>query len=394
MEGLAGPHAMTPSDLPAVLYCDDDALNLRVFDANFGQRFRILRCSSPNEALTVLEQRRGDIGVVISDQRMPGMSGVELLERARTLAPDAKRMLVTAYADLQAVVDAVNRGQVTRYFVKPWDRAEMLAALEDALKIARLELKIRQVEGRMMKAERLATLGQVTAGIAHELMGPVGYLSQNVVSLRRDMESIIAYVNKHLEEDPHPAVAETVKDLPALIGDLATGTEHLRQVANGLKAQARGDETEQAAEVSEVVSFAVKLARAEVRDRARLTSSGEQVRVLFGPVKLCQVLLNLIVNAAQAMEGVQRTGRIDVRWTQQDRWVTITVADNGCGIPLELQEKVFQPLFTTKPVGIGTGLGLSICKELVTQYGGKLQLTSVPGEGTEINITVLRAPMP
>jgi two-component system, NtrC family, sensor kinase len=111
-------------------------------------------------------------------------------------------------------------------------------------------------------------------------------------------------------------------------------------------------------------------------------------------VKLCQVLLNLIVNAAQAMEGVQRTGRIDVRWGQQDRWVTITVADNGCGIPLELQEKVFQPLFTTKPVGIGTGLGLSICKELVTQYGGKLQLTSVPGEGTEIKITVLRAPMP
>ena len=250
----------------------------------------------------------GRLASSLSDQRMPGMSGVELLERARTLAPDAKRMLVTAYADLQAVVDAVNRGQVTRYFVKPWDRAEMLAALEDALKIARLELKIREVESRMMKAERLATLGQVTAGIAHELMGPVGYLSQNVSALRRDIDQVIAYVNKHLAEDPDAAVSDTVKDLPALIGDLATGTEHLRQVAHGLKAQARGDETEQAAEIAEVVSFAVKLARAEVRDRARLTSSGEPVRVLFGPVKLCQVLLNLIVNAAQAMEGIGRPG--------------------------------------------------------------------------------------
>jgi len=385
---------MSPYDLPAVLYCDDDALNLRVFDANFGQRFRIFRCSSPNEALALLEQRRGEIGVVVSDQRMPGMSGVELLERARTLAPDAKRMLVTAYADLQAVVDAVNRGQVTRYFVKPWDRAEMLAALEDALKIARLELKIREVESRMMKAERLATLGQVTAGIAHELMGPVGYLSQNVSALRRDIEQVISYVNKHLEHDPDSAVSDTVKDLPSLIGDLGTGTEHLRQVAHGLKAQARGDETEQAAEVSEVVSFAVKLARAEVRDRARLTSSGDPVRVLFGPVKLCQVLLNLVVNAAQAMDGTGRPGRIDVRWATQDRSVIITVSDNGCGIPLELQEKVFQPLFTTKPVGIGTGLGLSICKELVAQYGGKLRLSSVPGQGTDIELTLIRAPMP
>ena len=165
-------------------------------------------------------------------------------------------------------------------------------------------------------------------------------------------------------------------------------------MAHGLKAQARGDETEQAAEISEVVSFAVKLARAEVRDRARLTSNGEPVRVLFGPVKLCQVLLNLIVNAAQAMEGIGRPGKIDVRWTTQDHNVVLTVSDNGCGIPVELQEKVFQPLFTTKPVGIGTGLGLSICKELVTQYGGKLKLSSVPGEGTDIEISLIRAPMP
>src|SRR5215217_3747926 len=158
---------MNPSELPAVLYVDDDALNLRVFDANFGQRFRIFRSASPSEALTLLEQRKGEIGVILSDQRMPGMSGVELLERARSLAPEARRMLVTAYADMQAVIDAVNRGQVTRYFVKPWDRADLLAALEEGLRVFALEQKLREVEGRMLQAERLATLGQVTAGIAH-----------------------------------------------------------------------------------------------------------------------------------------------------------------------------------------------------------------------------------
>ncbi|NPC68496.1 hybrid sensor histidine kinase/response regulator [Corallococcus sp. AB004] len=385
---------MNASDLPAVLYVDDDALNLRVFDANFGQRFRIFRCSSPNEALALLEQRRLEIGVVLSDQRMPGMTGVELLERARTIAPDAKRMLVTAYADMQAVIDAVNRGQVTRYFVKPWDRAELLAALEDALKIARLELRIREVEGRMMKSERLATLGQVTAGIAHELMGPVGYLTQNVSSLQRDMERVVQYVSRHLATDPDAEVSSTIEDLPSLIKDLSEGASHLRGVALGLRAQARGEDMEATADVAEVVSFAVKLARAEVRDRARLSSNGEPLRIVFGPVKLCQVLLNLIVNAAQAMEGTGRPGRIDVRWDARDEEVVLTVSDNGCGIPVALQEKVFQPMFTTKPVGIGTGLGLSICRELVMQFGGQLRLSSTPGEGTEIELVFKRALLP
>jgi C4-dicarboxylate-specific signal transduction histidine kinase len=283
---------------------------------------------------------------------------------------------------------------VTRYFVKPWDRGELLAALEDALKIARLELRIREVEGRMMKSERLATLGQVTAGIAHELMGPVGYLTQNVASLQRDMHGVVQYVSRHLAVDPNAEVSSTIEDLPALIKDLSEGAEHLRQVALGLRAQARGEDLENTADVAEVVSFAVKLARAEVRDRARLSSSGEAVRIVFGPVKLCQVLLNLIVNAAQAMEGTDRAGRIEVRWTVRDADVVLSVVDNGCGIPLELQERVFQPLFTTKPVGIGTGLGLSICKELVTQFGGKLRLASTPGEGTEIELTLQRAPLP
>jgi C4-dicarboxylate-specific signal transduction histidine kinase len=385
---------MNPSDLPAVLYVDDDALNLRVFEANFGQRFRIIRCSTPAEALTMLEQKRNEIGVVLSDQRMPGMTGVELLERARTLAPDAKRMLVTAYSDMQAVIDAVNRGQVSRYFVKPWDRAEVQAALEDGLRIARLELRIREVEGRMMKAERLATLGQVTAGIAHELMGPVGYLSQNVASLRRDLECVVQYASRHLAEDPDSEVASVLEDLPSLLSDLATGAEHLRQVALGLRGQARGEDMETTADVAEVVAFAVKLARAEVRERARITTMGDPVKVSFGPVKMCQVLLNLIVNAAQAMEGTGRPGRIDVRWTTKEQDVLLTVADNGCGIPQELLEKVFQPLFTTKPVGVGTGLGLSICRELVAQNGGAMKLSSTQGQGTEVEITLRRAPPP
>ncbi len=226
---------MNPSTLPAVLYCDDDALCLRAFERSFSQHFRIFPCSSPHEALALLEQQRGTIGAVISDQRMPGMSGVELLERARTLAPDARRMLVTAYADLKAMVDAVNRGQVTRCFFKPWDRAEMLASLEEALKFAHLELKLRELRRQMMETEHQARLGQVMASIAHVLTGPVDSLSPHLAALRRNIAPVIEYVNTHLAQDNDPNVAEIVKELPSLISDMETGLEHLRT----LMAQAR-----------------------------------------------------------------------------------------------------------------------------------------------------------
>jgi two-component system, NtrC family, sensor kinase len=383
---------MTAPFTHSVLYVDDDALNLRVFEANFGRRLPIILCSSAAQALEVLERRRAEIGVVLSDQRMPGMTGVELLERARTLAPEARRMLVTAYADMQAVVDAVNRGQVTRYFVKPWDRSDLQAALVDGLRVAAIEQRLREVEGRMLQAERLATLGQVTAGIAHELGAPVSYMSQNVASLRRDLGRLLEHLAPQLQQSP--ALVELTEDLPALLADLEEGARHLRSVTDSLKAQARGEDQEQSVDVSEVAAFVARLARPQLRERARLSAEGEPVYVRCGPVRLTQILLNLVVNAAQAMDGTGRPGRIELRWHASEEEVQLSVVDNGCGIPLALQQKVFQPLFTTKAVGVGTGLGLSICRDLVAQLGGTLGLRSVPGEGTRVDVTLRRAPAP
>lgn len=228
---------MSPYDLPAVLYCDCEVLLRRVFQAELGYRFRVFLCSSAQEALDVLEKRGDDIGVVVSELHMPFMNGAELLERVRTLAPHARRMAVTGCAPVRTVEDALNRGQVMRYFVKPWERAEMLAAIDEALKLVHEEKKRQEVASQMRQAERLATLRQVTADIADELQAPVSYLSLNVASLRRDLEQVIEYVNKHLAEDPDQDVSATLKDLPSLIADLEMGTDHLRAVVNGLKAQ-------------------------------------------------------------------------------------------------------------------------------------------------------------
>ncbi len=382
---------MRADDTPAVLYVDDEPINLRVFDANFRDRFKILTCQLPTEALAILANRGPEIGVLISDQRMPELTGVELLERAKEIAPDVLRMVITAYSDVQAVVDAVNRGRVTRYFVKPWIKEDLLAALEDAMRIYQLQSRLREIEARMLRSERLAAIGQVSAGIAHELMNPVAYMSQNIEALRAELKVLSSYITPKLQKERNQEVDQSLDELPRILNDIETGSKHIRQVALGIRGHARSEEEVTEADLADVAGFAAKLSRSEVKQRSRLVVEGPPVKVVGGPVKLCQILLNLIVNAAHALENTGRQGLIRVSWEVDGEHVRVIVKDNGCGIPEALQEKIFEPLFTTKAPGVGTGLGLAICRELVGRMGGQIQLHSTVGVGTTVELTLKKA---
>lgn len=383
---MTTPSATAPSPL-RVLYVDDESVNLRVFTANFQNRFPLVTAQSGEEALTLLHEQPHSFAVLITDQRMPGMSGVELLERAREIEPGMARMMLTAYADLQVAVDAVNRGQVSRYFVKPWRREDVQAAVEDAFRIFNLEQQLRAIQGRMLQNERLAAIGQVSAGIAHELLNPVSYLAQNVQLIRSDLSELRTLIPSGAEKKGR--LEQILEEVPQMLSDVELGAKHIRQIALGMRAQVRGDDEEKFSQLEDVVGFAVKLAKAQATPRAIIRIEGPPVEVVGGPVKLCQVLLNLLVNASQALEELPavhqpgfRSPTLDVKWQVEGRKVTLTVRDNAKGIPPEVLPRVFEPLFTTKTDGRGTGLGLPICKEIVEGIGGHLRLESQLGEGT------------
>lgn len=380
---------MGTDDRPYVLYVDDEELNLKVFDANFRTRFRCLLASSAAEALELLARHAPDTAVILSDQRMPGMTGVELLEQVRALYPDIQRMVVTAYSDMDAVMAAVNRGQIVRYVVKPWIKNELAAALEDSVRIHRLQGKLREVEAGLAQSASLAGVGQIAAGIAHELMNPVSYLVQNVEALRDEWETIERYLHVHLEHAPDDGVVSAMNDVRPILRDLDTGTAQIRHIASHVKQQARGQEADSDCDVSEIAGFAVRMTRASVGRTARLNPHGPSpLRVQIGPVRLTQVLVNLITNAAHAVEATGRAGLIEVTWRDDGEVARVDVHDNGAGISPEHLERVFQPLFTTKAVGVGTGLGLGLSRDLVRECGGELSLVSTLGVGTTATVTL------
>jgi signal transduction histidine kinase len=222
-------------------------------------------------------------------------------------------------------------------------------------------------------------------------MNPIAYMTQNIEALRTELKVLAEYVSPRLEKQRDEEVEQTLKELPQILNDIETGSKHIRQVALGVRGHAQSAEESTEAELADVAGFAAKLARSEVKQRSKLAVDGPPVRIAGGPVQLCQVLLNLIVNAAQSLEGTARQGMIRVSWELEGDWVRLIVKDNGVGITPELQDKVFEPLFTTKAPEVGTGLGLSICKELVGRMGGEIKLHSTVGVGTTVELRLRRA---
>ncbi|HSP18680.1 MAG TPA: ATP-binding protein, partial [Myxococcaceae bacterium] len=364
------------SPAPAVVYVDEDPGQLKLFEVQFGERFRV-RLASSAEVLLEQVDTNTPVAAVLADHR----SARVLLQAARAVLPDAERLLVAGMAELGQARDAVERGVAKRFFLKPWVRGEMAAALEDAVRIFELRSLLRTARARLDTAERFATLGRVSAGIAHELSGPAGYIVQNAAALRRELAGVAAYVRRVARLRPAPEVLEQLREISEIAQDMEAGAEHVRQVSRGLTGQLRGDGGLDACEVGAVVAQVARLVRPELRGRAVLTTGGGPLRVCARSLELTQVLINVLVNAGDAIAAMERTdvGRVEVRWFPVGEHGRIEVVDDGPGLPPEVETPEPSLLVTTKPAGEGTGLGLPLCRELVGRMGGSFTLRSLAG---------------
>ncbi len=231
----------------------------------------------------------------------------------------------------------------------------------------------KSIESKLREADRMAAVGTLAAGVAHEVNNPLAYIIAN-----------LTFAEEKLTQDPAQAEA-----LEAVL-EAHQGIERVRQVVSDLKTFTHDDQKPQPVNVAKVIQGTVKIASAQLRHRARLEVTVHRTaRVLATETRLSQVLLNLLVNAAQAIAD-DREGRITISSRVENSDVVIEVTDNGVGIPPELVDRIMDPFFTTKPVGVGTGLGLSVCKNIVESYGGTLEVESTVGVGTTMRIRLPR----
>ncbi len=237
------------------------------------------------------------------------------------------------------------------------------------------------LEERLQFADRMASVGTLAAGMAHEVNNPLSYVIGHLELMAEALQ----------KEGPAHPLAHHVKEA-------LEGSERVRRTVTELKTFSRAsDESVAPTDVREVMETAIRLGGNEIRHRAQLRRHFDNVPLVDANAsRLSQVFVNLLINAAQAIApGQAESQRIDVYIAADGPEVTISVQDTGAGIPLEVQKRIFDPFFTTKPVGEGTGLGLSICHGIVASLGGSIRFESTPGHGTRFTVRLpARPPLP
>ncbi len=363
-----------------VLYVDDDRANLLAFRAIAEPTYEVVVAKSGDEALSLMEQNP-DIAVLMADQRMPGMSGIDLCERVQKTHPDIVRMLVTAYSDLQAAIAAINRGHVSRYLNKPWNAEELLATIRDAVERYRLKVTVQELQVRISQSERLYALGVLTASIGHEIRTPLSIVSSNVQFARK---ALVEALKNSQTKNANPSLRE----VEAALVDAEEGAQRLIDIADSILLSSRSEPGDrEPVDLAHVLHSVLRLTRSEATHKARLLiAQSAKPRIFGSATRVGQVLLNLVLNALQALPDrpIERN-EVKLSLDEKDGRAIVEVADNGVGIEPQNLAHIFDPFFTTKKKG--TGLGLAISKQIVEEMGGQIHVDSRPGQGTRFRVS-------
>jgi len=387
--------------------------------------FEVETFGSAKAALEALGQSRFD--VIVADLNMPDMSGLEMLTTLRMRSVVAPVIMLSSVSRTSDILRAIHRGafdyigkdeaieplrvaivraiehtrlvgensrllkELERLNADLEDRVrERTAALEQAnsqLRTERTELestlrRLGEAQEQLVQMEKMASIGLLTAGVAHEINNPLGFILPNFERIESWVESMRAQPCLGCE----PPVGELVK----LVAECRRGLDRIARLVRQLRVFSHpGRQDLQPLDVDALVRSVVAMVEQEIAGRASITVySSHDCTARGNDDQLRQVLLNLLLNCAQSFPAERTDGRIEVFVEHKEELVRIRVIDNGCGIAPENLRRVFDPFFTTKAIGHGTGLGLAISRDLVKKMDGNVTLESQLGRGTAVAVSL------
>lgn len=373
----------------AVLYVDDEEKSLKSFPRAFGETFRVLTAPNAQEGLRLLEAHKDEIGILMTDQRMPGEKGVWLLERARQLRPRIIRILVTAYSDMDAAIAAVNTGAIYKYITKPWDVPQLEQTLKRGMEFFLVQRERDQllhekmsVLHNMMIADRIVSLGLLAAGLSHHIRNALvavkTFLDLAPAKMAEEKMAADTLRNPDFWRDYYQNVQWQIERINNLLKDLWTASEkpspqfpdqvHLHEVIQRVLQQL-------------VDGFAAR--RIEVDNRI---PTGLPALRVDGPKfhRLFELLLKDELSSLPAGSRIslsaqpeESNGRAEIR---------LQISDNGPGLPEEALRVLFDPFVVRTDTPAEYGIHLMACYFIVYHHGGRIEAQSQPGQGTTFTL--------
>jgi len=401
-----------------VLIVDDEACVRELFAEYLGREYSCQKAADAKEALESLARER--FALVITDMQMPGLSGIELLRKITERYRDTAVIIVSGIDRTQRVIDAIRMG-ASDYLLKPCEFDVLTASVERALErrtllrnarrykqdlekrnaeLARQKTEMQRLQAQILQTEKMASLGQLAAGIAHELNNPAGFIYSNIDMLKHYIERLKRCLSQYDEVGlPPEATARInsikkeidydniVADLGSILSDCYLGAERIRDVVQNLRLFSRLDEAEfKRIDVNEGIESTVRLLSGFYKsgEIALTHDYGDLPQINCYAAQLNQVWMNLLANAAQAIGTAK--GAVHIKTWCDAHTVIVSIRDTGPGMTSEQLRRIFDPFFTTKAVGEGTGLGLSISHGIIERHDGRIKVESAPGKGTTFTV--------
>ena len=420
-----------------IMIVDDTPANVGVLGWYFEESgFRVVVAQDGEEALERAQFVQPDL--ILLDVMMPGIDGFETCRRLKMMpgVKDIPVIFMTALSDTNEKISGFKVGGVD-YVTKPCQIEEVLARVNTHLSLRSMQRKLEEqnrllheesverqraeqslnssyaelkdthetlekLHQQLLQSEKMASIGQLAAGVAHEINNPIAFVNSNLGTLKEYLDNlwqlIEAYDKMAEALSDRPDLVEPVcrlrksldidflrEDLQNLMVESLDGVARVRRIVQDLKDFSHVGEVErQAFDLHAGIDSTLNIVWHELKQRAEVKKEYGKLPLIYGvPAQINQVFMNLLVNAAQAMDHY---GTIMIRTGCEGDWIWAEIDDDGPGIKPEHLQRIFEPFFTTKPVGQGTGLGLSLSYGIVSQHGGRIEVDSELGKGTRFRV--------
>jgi two-component system NtrC family sensor kinase len=417
----------TLSPKSTILVVDDTQANLRVlFDLLNREGFRVSCATGGQTALERLESFLPDL--ILLDVMMPGIDGFEICRRikANPDTQDIPIIFMTALSDSVDKVKGLTLGAVD-YITKPIHHEEVLARIQLHLKLHHLNQtleqrvaertaalnqtleQLKQAQITLVQSEKMSSLGQLVAGLAHEINNPVNFIHGNINYIDKYANNLLEMLHFYQQEysNPTPAIQEKAEeldldfigeDLVKLMNSMKMGTQRIQGLVLSLRNFSRLDEAQcKYVDIHEGLESTLVILQYRLKAKHNLPTIQivkdyqKLPKIECYPSQLNQVFMNILTNAIDALEDSDiASPTITIRTSVVDhQCISVSITDNGVGIPESIRSKLFNPFFTTKPVGKGTGLGLPISYQIIVEkHHGKIECSSSLGQGTEFVVKI------